>query len=153
GQDATGGGTTVRLLQNVEVLAVDQRLDDAPLDSKKGVDLSGSRSVTLQVNPDEDAMLALAQKKGTLHLSLRNSSDAMTADARPVTLGDLKFFQETWRGLAASTAEGMRAITIQTSNVASGVGGFIVPGNHVDVLLTINTDGKGGLAGEKTTTL
>jgi pilus assembly protein CpaB len=151
GQDATGGGSTVRLLQNVEILAVDQRLDAAPLDKK--VDTSSSRSVTLLVTPDQDAMLALAQRKGTLHLSLRNSGDTAEADSRPVTLGDLKFFQETWRGLAASTTEGMRAITIQTSNVASGVGGFIVPGNRVDVLLTITPDGKGGMVGEKTTTL
>src|SRR5262249_47271325 len=70
-QDPTGGGVTTRLLQNVEILAVDQRLD-APADNK--MDARELRSVTLQVTPDQDAMLALAQSKGTLHLSLRNSN-------------------------------------------------------------------------------
>ena len=34
---------------------------------------------------------------------------------------------------------GMRAFTILTPHVAAGVGGFVLPGNHVDVLLTTTT--------------
>ena len=42
------------------------------------------------------------------------------------------------RGLAALVPKGMPAVTIQTPSVASGVAGFILPGNRVDVLLTMN---------------
>jgi pilus assembly protein CpaB len=41
------------------------------------------------------------------------------------------------RGLAALVPKGMRAYTILTPNIASGVAGFILPGNKVDVLLTV----------------
>jgi pilus assembly protein CpaB len=42
------------------------------------------------------------------------------------------------RGLASLIPRGMRAITIQTPNVATGVAGFILPGNKVDVLWTVS---------------
>jgi pilus assembly protein CpaB len=45
------------------------------------------------------------------------------------------------RGLASLVSEGMRAFTI-TTNVASGVAGFILPGNKVDVLLTVSDKGN-----------
>jgi pilus assembly protein CpaB len=40
-------------------------------------------------------------------------------------------------GMAALIPSGMRAFTILTPSLASGVGGFILPGNKVDVLLTL----------------
>ncbi|HET6574288.1 MAG TPA: Flp pilus assembly protein CpaB [Fimbriiglobus sp.] len=43
------------------------------------------------------------------------------------------------RGMAAVIPTGMRAVTIKTPNVASGVAGFILPGNKVDVLFTMKT--------------
>jgi pilus assembly protein CpaB len=51
-------------------------------------------------------------------------------------------------GMAALVPSGMRAVTILTPSVASGVGGFILPGNKVDVLLTLE-----GKRGSLTTTL
>jgi pilus assembly protein CpaB len=51
-------------------------------------------------------------------------------------------------GMAALVPDGMRAFTILTPSVASGVGGFILPGNKVDVLLTLE-----GRRGVITTTL
>jgi pilus assembly protein CpaB len=89
--DPTGGGITTRLLQNVEVVAVDQRLA-APADNK--VDVKDLRSVTLLVRPDQDAMLALAQTRGTLHLSLRNSGDNQATPTKLVTLADLRIRRE-----------------------------------------------------------
>jgi pilus assembly protein CpaB len=57
------------------------------------------------------------------------------------------------RGMSAMIPNGMRAFTIKTSHVSAG-GGFVLPGNHVDVLLTTTSsridDGTGGAA---TTTL
>ena len=46
-------------------------------------------------------------------------------------------------GLAAIIPKGMRAFTIQTPTIATGVAGFILPGNKVDVLLTVKDRGGG----------
>jgi pilus assembly protein CpaB len=89
--DPTGGGITTRLLQNVEVVAVDQRLA-APSENK--VDPNQLRSVTLLVPAKQDTMLALAQTMGTLHLALRNAEDGADANTQPVTLKDLQILQE-----------------------------------------------------------
>jgi pilus assembly protein CpaB len=89
--DPSGGGLTTRLLQNVEVLAVNQRLS-APSENK--VDPKELQSVTLLVTPNQDGMLALAQTMGTLHLSLRNAGDNRDANTPPVTLKDLRLLQE-----------------------------------------------------------
>jgi pilus assembly protein CpaB len=89
--DRTGGGVTTTLLQNVEILAVDQRLD-VPTENK--VDTRNLQSVTLLVTPDQAAKLDLGQNKGTLHLSLRNPEDEDAAKTRPATLSGLQFHQE-----------------------------------------------------------
>ena len=89
--DRTGGGVTTTLLQNVEVLAVDQRLD-VPAENK--VDTRNLQSVTLLVTPDQAAKLDLGQNKGTLHLSLRNPEDGAAAKTQPATLSGLQFYQE-----------------------------------------------------------
>lgn len=93
--DLNGGGITTTLLQKVEILAVDQRLD-APSENK--VDPKELRSVTLLVTPDQAAKLDLGQNRGTLHLSLRNPEDIKEADTRPATLADLRFHQEGPQG-------------------------------------------------------
>jgi pilus assembly protein CpaB len=77
---------TITLLQGVEILAVDQRVE-APAENK--VDAKELRSVTLLVTPDQAAKLDLGQNKGVLHLSLRNPEDQAPANARPATMDDL----------------------------------------------------------------
>lgn len=89
--DNTGGGSTTTLLQNVEILAVDQRID-APSDNK--VDVKELRSVTLLASPHQANMLDLGQNKGTLHLSLRNQEDHEDANAQPATMLGIRFRQE-----------------------------------------------------------
>ena len=74
------GSMTMTLLQNLEILAVDQRID-APVDNR--VDPNQLRSVTLLVTPDQAAKLDLGQNTGTLHLSLRGSEADQPADSRP----------------------------------------------------------------------
>jgi pilus assembly protein CpaB len=91
GNDPTGGGSTTTLLQDVEILAVDQRME-APSDNK--VDPNQLRSVTLLVTPDQCAKLSLGQNKGILQLSLRRLGDDLAAVARPTTLADLRLYQE-----------------------------------------------------------
>jgi pilus assembly protein CpaB len=91
GNDPTGGGATVTLLQNVEILAVDQRVE-APTDNK--VDTKDLRSVTLLVTPDEAARLDLGQNKGTLHLTLRNPEDTEQIATRRATLKEIGLHEE-----------------------------------------------------------
>jgi pilus assembly protein CpaB len=80
------GTITTTLVQNLEILAVDQRID-APADNR--VDPGQLRSVTLLVTPDQAAWLGLAQNKGALHLSLRNHADDRPASTAPARLAEL----------------------------------------------------------------
>jgi pilus assembly protein CpaB len=95
GMLATSGGgssnaSTTTLLQNVEILAVDQKTM-APAENK--MDAKELRSVTLLVTPQQANELDLAQNKGKLHLALRNLDDSQDARTRPTTLSDLRFHQ------------------------------------------------------------
>ncbi|MGA9924424.1 MAG: Flp pilus assembly protein CpaB, partial [Isosphaeraceae bacterium] len=87
GTKESGGGSTTTLLQNVEILAVDQKMD-APSNNK--VDTKELRSVTLLVNPQQANLLDLGQNKGILHLALRNLEDNKAAQTKPATLIDLR---------------------------------------------------------------
>jgi pilus assembly protein CpaB len=89
--DFTGGGSTTTLLQNVEIMAVDQKVE-APAENK--IDSTNLRSVTLLVTPDQAAKLSLGQNKGTLHLTLRNPVDKLAAKVRPTTVNDIQFLSE-----------------------------------------------------------
>jgi pilus assembly protein CpaB len=86
-EGTTGGATTVTLLQNVEILAVDQHLTP-PTENR--VDYRMLQSVTLLVTPAQAAKLDLAQNRGTLHLMLRNPEDVSTASTTPTTLSELE---------------------------------------------------------------
>lgn len=89
--DFTGGGSTTTLLQNVEILAVDQKVE-VPAENK--IDSNNLRSVTLLVTPTQAAKLSLGQNKGTLHLTLRNPQDQLAANVRPTTVNDIQFLSE-----------------------------------------------------------
>jgi pilus assembly protein CpaB len=91
GPRPTGGGSTTTLLQNIEILAVDQKIE-APAENK--MDARELRSVTLLVTPQHANLLDLGQSKGTLHLALRNIEDKDNSRTRPATLTDLQFQQE-----------------------------------------------------------
>jgi len=86
-EDLSGGGTTMALLQNVTVLAVDQKIE-APSDNK--FDTKDVRSVTLVVTPWEANQLDLGQNKGTLRLALRNPLDDDVAEIPNATLKRLR---------------------------------------------------------------
>lgn len=51
------------------------------------------------------------------------------------------------RGLPPLIPKGMRAVSIQTPTVSSGVTGFVVPGNKVDVVLTMHGQGTEDVSG------
>jgi pilus assembly protein CpaB len=90
-QDATGGGSSTTLLQNVEILAVDEKVE-APAENR--VDSTNLRSVTLLVTPNQAAKLSLGQSTGKLHLTLRNPKDELAANVRPTTVNDIQFLSE-----------------------------------------------------------
>jgi len=80
------------------------------------------------------------------------------AVAIPIPFGDLVLetklaAKNAGRGLAALVPRGMRAYTIQTSRIASGVAGFVLPGNRVDVLLNLHGSQNDNTGGGSTTTL
>ncbi len=85
--DLTGGGSTVTLLQNVEILAVDQQIE---VTKENLVDPRDLRSVTLMISPADASRLDLAQNKGTLRLSLRNPEDSLVDDIETATLLEIQ---------------------------------------------------------------
>ena len=158
------GPMTVTLLQGVEILAVDQQLE-APAANK--TDPKELRSVTLAVTGTQAAKLALAGSKGTLNLALRNQSDGQGTVTDPVTLSDLQFLQEPPVGSTLNVAVtaahapaplsthlevGMRAFTIRSS-LWSGLAGLLLPGDNVDVLLTVTDQATAKEIGAVTVTL
>lgn len=86
GLGATGSGA-ITLLEDVEILAVDQQVD-APAENR--VDAAQMRSVTLSVTPEQATKLTLGQNRGTIHLSLRNSTDNQHTKAKAATVADLR---------------------------------------------------------------
>lgn len=103
--DPAGGGTTVTLLQNVEVLAVDQRVD-SPGDLK--VDAERQRSVTLLVTPVQAARLELGQSLGILHLTLRNPNDLAMTPPQIATLRELRAPEQAAVSISPSTRDQIR---------------------------------------------
>ena len=158
-QDETGGGATITLLQNVEILAVHTNVS-TPTANKINPD--DARSVTLQVTPDQAGLLDLGQNKGTLHLALRNLKDPDGPKSRPVVMADLMIPRATPAAPAVVAAppppapkvgpdpldltipSGMRAFTIETPRNSSSLIGLIGPGKKVDVLLTTKSDDDPG---------
>jgi hypothetical protein len=74
------GPLSTTLMEDVEILAVDPRID-GPAENR--ADRNQLTSVTLLVTPQQTSILALAQDKGRLHLSLRGAEATQPADFRP----------------------------------------------------------------------
>jgi pilus assembly protein CpaB len=85
--DATGGAVEPTLLEYVEIFAIEHHIE-APAETKADPNV---RTVTLLVNPDEAAELALGQSKGTLTLTLRNPNDSKRSNPPPATLTGIQF--------------------------------------------------------------
>ena len=81
-----GGGRDMRaltILQKVRVIGVDQRSDE--LNEQAIV----ARTVTVEVTPEESQKLALAQRAGTLSLTLRSLETEEDEPLKAVRLSDL----------------------------------------------------------------
>jgi pilus assembly protein CpaB len=75
-QDGTGGSTFV-WCENVEIKAVDNQVNLPQSERVEGAK-EQVRSVTLHVTPEQAALIAMAQGKGRVSLSLRNRLDDTT---------------------------------------------------------------------------
>ncbi len=73
-----GGLRVVTILQNMRVVGIDQQADE--LDETAQV----ARTVTIEVTPEEGQKLALAQRAGTLSLTLRNIPTEDDGDDKPL---------------------------------------------------------------------
>jgi pilus assembly protein CpaB len=127
--DSTGGGSSTTLLQAVEVLAVDQRLD-APAENR--VDPKQLSSVTLLVTPDQAALLDLGQNMGVMTLSLRNPEDRTEATTRPATLDTLRFTQRGPNVPAAPAWSRSRLARSLTSVAAAAMAAYAQSGPGPD---------------------
>jgi pilus assembly protein CpaB len=53
-----------------------------------------------------------------------------------------KLSEKGFRGIEPAIQDGMRAVTVLTTNMAAGVAGFVLPGSKVDVILTLTDAGN-----------
>jgi len=98
--DRAAGGMSYTLLQNAEILAVNQRLD-APVDDRPETKLA---TVTLLVTQQDASLLGLAQRSGSLSLSLRNPEDDLIGEQSPISLSSFRGLPPAWSG-AVTDAE------------------------------------------------
>lgn len=110
-----GGGEALRavtILQNIHVLGVDQDADrqsDQPL---------VAQTVTVEVTPEQGQTLALAQKAGTLSLSLRTLDNAIDQPLDSIRLSDiLRDKSPVTETVAKSTIRVRRANTVEIVEV------------------------------------
>lgn len=90
----------VTILQNIRIIGVDQDADDENDQSNI------ARTVTVEVSPEQGQKLALAQKAGTLSLSLRTLDGVEDAPLESIKLSDL--LREV-----SPVEEGKKAITVK----------------------------------------
>jgi pilus assembly protein CpaB len=76
---------TMTVLQNIEVLSTGEKLQPDPAGKPQNV-----KEVTVLLTPDDAQKLVLASNQGTVQFVLRNASDQLQAERRPVGLKDLQ---------------------------------------------------------------
>jgi len=76
---------TATVLQNVEVLSTGEKTEPDPSGKPQNV-----KQVTVLLPPDDAEKLVLASNQGTVQFVLRNGSDQVQVQPRPVELKDLK---------------------------------------------------------------
>lgn len=98
GDDAGSRFTTLTLLEQVPVIAVNQTVFSPAVQPpgsreksavSRAPDESGRQMVTVAVTPQEAATLMLAQESGRVHLVLRPQEETGAAASAPVTLDQL----------------------------------------------------------------
>jgi pilus assembly protein CpaB len=77
------------IVRNIRVLATDQRVDNTPTPDGK-TDVKTFQMVTLEATPKIAELIAVAQKLGSLSLSLRPLADSNSDLERSVAVGDIQ---------------------------------------------------------------
>ncbi len=103
------------ILQNIRVVGVDQ---DADQNSETP---EIARTVTVEVSADQGQKLALAQKAGTLSLSLRTLDSATDSTLAPVMLSDILQEQPVALPEAPAAEPVRRSVRIRKGNVIETV--------------------------------
>lgn len=85
GEKSADRSRAALLLQNIQVLAVGQKLSTPGANAELG-----ARTIALAASPDQVARLALAQRLGELSLAVRKPGDDKVAEARLVDLSDMQ---------------------------------------------------------------
>lgn len=102
----------VTILQNIRVVAVDQESDEHS--DQPGV----AATVTVEVSPEQGQKLALAQKAGTLSLSLRTLEAAIDEPIDSIKLSDLmRDKSPTDESIAKTTIRVRRATEVEEVEV------------------------------------
>jgi pilus assembly protein CpaB len=83
--EAEKGPMTNTVLQNIEVLSTGERLQPDPSGKPQNV-----KVVTLLMNPDDAQKLMLASNQGTVQFVLRNGTDQMATEQKPVLMRQLE---------------------------------------------------------------
>lgn len=106
------GMVTDLILQNILVIGVDQLADENSNKPKVG------RTATVEVDPETAQKLALAQRLGSLSLSLRKVGAQDTTEDMRVSIGDVlsDFDEETGRETKTTTVKVRRGSKVQTLN-------------------------------------
>jgi len=93
GDDVGSRFTTLTLLENIPVIAINHNLFPPAVSPQEGKakkftsdDHEGRQMVTVAVSPDAAATLMLAQESGRIHLTLRPQSDPEMSHVAPMTL-------------------------------------------------------------------
>lgn len=73
----------VTILQNIRIIGVDQKADE--LNDQANI----AKTVTVEVSPEQGQKLALAQRAGTLSLSLRTLDSVVDAPLSSIRLSDI----------------------------------------------------------------
>ncbi len=85
GEKSADRSRAALLLQNIQVLAVGQKLSTSGAEAELG-----ARTIALAASPDQVARLALAQRLGELSLAIRKPGDDKVAEARLIDLSDMQ---------------------------------------------------------------
>jgi Flp pilus assembly protein CpaB len=136
--DPAGGGSSYTLLQNVEILAVNQRLD-SPADDRPEAKLS---SVTLLVTQQQASLLGLAQRTGNLSLSLRNPEDLSVEEIEPISLAAIKGLHQIGArdaDTASKPGQGQRLVVDHSADESVSEG-------DEDVVISSDGGAEGGVS-------
>jgi pilus assembly protein CpaB len=131
------------LFNDLNVLGTGQIMVTPPEDkSKPEAQAKIVPTVTLEVTPEQGERLALAAQEGRISLVLRGQGDQLPVETPGADVGMFKLVPKMDVPPPKTTAllgPNQRAVTVKVDE-ASGVAGFLTPGNRVDVVVVMDKE-------------